>query len=78
MTRYRKARAKSAYLSDRSVSKKSGDELSPDGPFPSNIWKLEKLHRSGIGGEGTSIAVIDSGINYNEHYQFLADKAVPS
>ena len=64
MARQRKGRAKSAYLSDCSFSKKAADELSPDDPFASNIWELEKLHRSGTDGEGITIAVIDSGINY--------------
>ena len=61
---HRKHCAKSAYLSDRFVSKKAANELSPDNPFVSNIWELERLHNSGIDGEGTTIAVIDSGINY--------------
>lgn len=35
-----------------------------DGPFPSQVWNLDRLHENGIDGTGTTIAVIDSGINY--------------
>ncbi len=39
-------------------------ELSTDGPFVPEIWKLDRLHEDGIDGSGTTIAVVDSGINY--------------
>lgn len=55
-------KARGAFSSDCTYSEEA--ELSTDGPFVSEIWNLERLHEAGIDGTGTTIAVLDSGINF--------------
>lgn len=38
--------------------------LSTDSTYASTVWDLERLHENGTDGTGTTIAVLDSGINY--------------
>ena len=51
-----------AFTTDCTYSEEA--ELNADGPFASRIWNLDRLHAEGCDGTGTTIAVIDSGINY--------------
>ena len=39
-------------------------QLTTDGPFTSEMWNLERLHKRGVTGKGVVMAIIDSGINY--------------
>ena len=55
-------KARGAFSTDCTYSEEA--ELSTDGPFVSEIWALERLHDAGIDGSGTTIAVLDSGINF--------------
>lgn len=56
-------KARGAFSTDCTYSDDA--ELSSSGPFISEIWNLERLHEDNdIDGRGTTIAVIDSGINY--------------
>lgn len=55
-------KARGAFSTDCTYSEEA--ELSSVGPFISEIWNLERLHGDDIDGRGTTIAVIDSGINY--------------
>ena len=38
--------------------------LSSDNTYASQVWDLERLHANEIDGTGTTIAILDSGINY--------------
>lgn len=55
-------KAKGAFSSDCTYFDEA--ELTTNSPFPSTIWNLDRLHSSGTDGTGTTIAIIDSGINY--------------
>ncbi len=55
-------RARVAFSSDCTYFDEA--QLSTDGSFTSKIWNMERLHEEGIDGSGTTIAIIDSGINY--------------
>ena len=57
-----KAPPKQAYTTDCTYN--TTVTATVDGPFTSEMWNLEELHQKGITGAGTTIAVIDSGINY--------------
>ena len=39
-------------------------QLSTDNTYASQVWDLERLHDNGVDGTGTTIAILDSGINY--------------
>lgn len=55
-------KAKGAFSSDCTYFDEA--ELTANSPFPSTIWNLDRLHSSGTDGTGTTLAIIDSGINY--------------
>ena len=55
-------KAQGAFSTDCTYSDEA--ELSLDGPFVSEVWNLERLHSDGVDGSGTTIAVLDSGINF--------------
>ena len=53
---------KRAFTTDCSYTENA--QISSEDTYASKLWDLERLHASGIDGSGTTIAVLDSGINY--------------
>ena len=39
-------------------------QISTDNTYTSKVWDLQRLHERGVDGTGTTIAVLDSGVNY--------------
>ena len=54
---------KCAFTTDCSYAE--DPQISSDNTYPSEVWDLQRLHERGVDGCGTTIAVLDSGINFS-------------